>query len=223
LQPPGYVPPQIEIVGVVQDVKESRLSADPPPTLYVPHAQGAEGTTSMYLVVRSTAATEATVNTVRNAVKSLDREVPLANVATMEDRVREAVRQPRMNAVLLGVFAGLALLLSAVGIYGVTAYSVSQRTAEIGVRMALGATPQNILRLITGEASRLLLVGWLIGLVGAFAAGRLVTALLFGVKPHDALTLAMVSVVLATVAIAACLVPGRRAASVEPITALRRD
>jgi putative ABC transport system permease protein len=156
-------------------------------------------------------------------VHELDAQLALGNVRTMEQWLSNSAAQPRLNTVLLGVFASVALLIAAIGIYGVLAYSVSQRTGEIGVRMALGATPRGVLRLIVGEGMKVVLLGIATGLVAGLVLGRTVSSLIFGVPVRDPETFAVVAVALAGVALAACAIPGFRASQVDPITALRHE
>jgi putative ABC transport system permease protein len=177
----------------------------------------------MDVVVRADASPETLLPAIRQKVHELDAELALANVRTMDQWLSNSAAQPRLNTMLLVVFASVALLIASVGIYGVIAYSVSQRTGEIGVRMALGATPSDMLRLIVGEGMKLALIGIVAGLLGGLALGRAVSSLLFGVPVRDPLTFTLVAVVLAGVALAACTIPALRASRVDPIAALRYE
>ncbi len=159
----------------------------------------------------------------RAELASLDPAIPLTNVRVFDEYVSRSLARPRFNALLLSIFAGTALLLTAVGIYGVIAYSVSQRTNEIGIRMALGAAQSNIFRLVVGQAMTLVAISVVIGLAGAFAATRLLNSLLFGVGASDPLTFAAIVLLIASVAFIASWLPARRAASVNPIVALRAE
>jgi putative ABC transport system permease protein len=222
--PLGRVMPaslEMEIAGVVGDEKNSSLSKTADPAIYISHRQFAYR--SMSIVVRTTAAPLDLANTVRNEVWALDRNLPVSNVKTMEQRMGDAIAQPRFSALLLGLFAALALLLAAVGIYGVVSYSVEQRTHEIGVRMALGASASKILKLVVGQSLALILSGVALGLLGALGLTRLISGLLYGVKTTDPLIFAAMPVLLALVALLACYLPARRATKVDPMTALRYE
>jgi putative ABC transport system permease protein len=211
----------MDVVGVVADVKYRGLAEAAAPALYIPHAQAPFD--SMYVVARASGDPAALVGGVRAEVWAMDRDLPLSQVHTMDQLLSETVAQPRFRTLLLALFSGVAALLAAVGIYGVMAYTVSQRTHEIGVRMALGARPRDVVRLVVGKGMALALVGVAIGLPGAFLAGRLLSGLLFGVGPSDPATFAGVTVLLTFVALLACYLPARRAARVDPMTALRYD
>jgi putative ABC transport system permease protein len=208
------------IVGVVGDVKNTALNQESP-TLYYPVAARVAGL--MDVVVRTSGSPEALLPAIRQRVRELDPELALASVKTMDQWVSNSAAQPRLNSVLLSIFAGVALLIAAIGIYGVLAYSVSQRTREIGLRMALGATPRTVLRLIVGEGMTVVVIGVGIGLAGGLALGRAISSLVFGVTVHDPATFAGVAAILAIVALAACALPARRAARVDPMTALRYE
>jgi putative ABC transport system permease protein len=160
---------------------------------------------------------------VQREVKALDPNLPVSNVRTMEEVVAQSLATRRFVLLLFGLFAGLALLLALVGIYGLLSASVSQRTRELGIRIALGATPRNVGRLIVGQGLKLILSGIVIGLVSALALQRVIGKLLYGVSPTDPLTFTMISLLLIAVALLACWIPARRATKVDPLTALRSE
>ena len=208
------------VVGVVGDVRSTTLTQESP-ALYYPMA--IRVWPLMDIVVRANGLPEALLPAVRQKVHEFDVELALANVRTMEQWLSNTAAQPRLNTLLLSVFASVALLIASIGIYGVLAYSVSQRTGEIGVRMALGATPRGVLRLIVGEGMKVVLIGIGAGLAGGLVVGRAVSSLVFGVPVRDPVTFTAVAVVLAAVAIAACVIPALRASRVDPIVALRNE
>jgi putative ABC transport system permease protein len=160
---------------------------------------------------------------VRDQLALLDRDVPLTHVRVFDEYMSRTLAKPRFNALLLSIFAGTALLLTAIGIYGVLAYSVSQRTNEIGIRIALGAAQSNIFRLVVGQAMLLVAFSIAIGLLGAFTATRLLSSLLYGVAAWDPLTFASITTLIAAVAFLACWLPARRASRVDPVIALRGE
>jgi putative ABC transport system permease protein len=208
------------IVGVVGDVHNTALNQDSP-TLYYPVGFRVAGV--MDVAVRTDGKPEALLPAIRQKVHELDADLALANIRTMDDWVSNSSAQPRLNAILLGSFAVMALLIAAIGIYGVLAYSVTQRTREIGVRMALGAQPGDVLRLVVREGMRVAIVGTCAGLVGGFVLGRAVSSLLYGVAVRDPATFTYVAALLMSVALAACAIPARRAARVDPMVALRYE
>jgi putative ABC transport system permease protein len=209
------------VVGVVGDVRYSGLDDPGEAAIYTPFAQTPFLWT--YVMVRTSGPPMAMAGAIRQAVSAVDPTLEAAALKPMAAVVAEAVAQPRFNVMLLSAFAGLALLLAAVGIYGVISYSVVQRTKEIGIRMALGAGPGDVLRLVTGEGLRLAAMGVVVGLFAAAAAARLLTTLLFEVRPTDALTYAAAAGFLVTVALAASAVPAWRATRVAPVSALRAE
>jgi len=219
-----------EVVGVVADVKISAMNeTQPEPTLYYPFAQmsAARGENwnsfGMNLAVRTNAAPLSVVPAITGAVREIDAEVPLLNIRTMDDSVSASLSPARFTMLLLGAFAGLALLLAVVGIYSVMSYSVSRRTNEIGIRVALGASRGNVLLLVVRQALLLALIGSAIGIVGALALSRLMASQLYGVQPTDPITFVTVAALLMIVSLAASYIPARRAMRVEPTIALRYE
>ena len=211
-----------EIVGIVSDVKSGRLDAEVNSQIYVPHAQDA-GWGGLSLAVRTKGEAEALSAGVRGAVLAIDKNLPVYDIKTMDDVLSASVANNRLVMLLFSVFALFALLLATVGIYGVMAYSVAQRTHEIGIRMALGAQAPDVLRLIVGQGMMLALIGVGVGLFGAFALTRVMASQLYGVSATDPLTFAIVALMLAIVALAACYIPARRAMRVDPMVALRYE
>ncbi len=211
-----------EIVGVVGNVKHKNLSmAQPDPEAYVPHAQIPFDT--MTLVVKTNVNAGSIANAVRSEVRALDKDLPVYSIKTLDEYLASSVAQPRFNTLLLAIFAGLALVLTIIGLYGVMSYSVIQRTHELGIRIALGAQTRDIQKLVLGQGMVLTLIGIGIGLLGAFALTRLMRSLLFGVSATDPLTFVAVSLLLAAIALLACLIPARRAMKVDPMVALRYE
>jgi putative ABC transport system permease protein len=221
-------PEWIEVVGVVGDVRHRGLDLESKPEIYVPVYQPLFSNRpvpplSLYVAVRTSGDAGALAASVRREVAAVDPEQPVANVRTMEERLAESVAQRRFNMTLLGIFACVALVLAGVGVYGVMAYAVARRTHEIGIRVALGARRGDVLRLVLRQGMWLALAGVAAGLVGAYAATRLMSGLLYGVSPTDPLTFAGVAALLAAVGLLACLVPARRATKVDPMVALRYE
>jgi putative ABC transport system permease protein len=208
------------VIGVVADVRDTALNQESP-QLYYPIA--ARTTPLMDVVVRTDHAAESLLPSIRQKVRELDPQLALANIRTMDEWLSNSASQPRLNTVLLGVFAAVALLIASIGIYGVLAYSVSQRTGEIGVRMALGATRRNVLLLIVTEGMIVAAIGVGTGLCGALALGRVLSSLVFGVQVHDPATFTIAAVTLTMVALAASVVPALRASRVDPMVALRHE
>jgi len=226
----GTVPddesPDMEIVGVVGDTKQA-FEAATQPTLYVPIMQSPldEILGGMYrnltVVLKTTGSAASLAGGLRAAVAGVDRDQPLARVRTMEEAMAESVAQPRLRTTLLALFSAVALALSLIGVYGVMAYAVSERTHELGVRIALGASPGDIRSLVVGEGTKLAGAGIAIGVVGALAASRALGALLFGISATDPVTFAIAAVVLGAAGIAAAYLPARRASRIDPVSLLR--
>ncbi len=210
-----------QIVGVVADVKPERIENQDWPTIYNPYAQ--VPVTTMTMVVRTAQPPLSLASAVEREVHQLDPDQPVADIRSMEEVADRAITGARFNTVLLGVFAEIAFLLAAVGIYGVISCDVSERTHEIGIRVALGAQPADVLKLILGHGARLALYGIAAGLAAAFALTRLLASMLYGVKPTDAYTFVAIPVLLGAVALAASYLPSRRALALDPVTALRHE
>ncbi len=210
-----------EIIGVVGDVRQMGLDTPAEPTVYWPHPELV--LSEMTIVVRTEKEPLALVSAVRNELQQMDPEQPMAAVSTMEQLLAATLSRSRFTTLVLGVFAALALVLACVGIYGVVAYSVTQRTQEFGIRMALGAKRGDVFRLVLGQGTRLTFLGIGIGIVAALAVTRLMATLLFGISATDPLTFTAVALLLALVAIAACYIPARRATRVDPFVALRYE
>ncbi len=214
-------PKWITVVGVVGDTKMYGLANPSRLEVYAPLQQSAES--DMDLLVKSQLDPSALTSEIRGVVASVDKDQPIFAIATMNKIVSDGVSAPRLTLVLLGLFSALALILAAIGIYGVISYSVAQRTQEIGVRMALGAQRFDILRMVLGQGGKIALVGIVIGMVAAFGLTRLMSGLLFSVSAGDPATFAAVAALLVLVAIFACYIPARRAVRVDPMVALRYE
>ena len=208
------------VVGVVADVKHLALAEAEVPMMYEPHTQQPSYHT-MRLVIRAQADAAALTGQVRDALNQMDREVPLSQVATLSTSLDKSVAEPRMRATLLGLFASLAMALAAIGVYGVVAYLVGQRTQEIGVRRALGAQARDVMAMLIRESMRPVMAGIGVGLLGAFALSRALAAMLFQVSSTDVPTYAVACGVLAIAALLASVIPARRALGVDPISAVR--
>jgi len=208
-----------EIVGVVRDSKHVSLREEPPPNIYLPHGQFPRH--GMTLVVRAENDPKALIGVVQKEAHALDSELPVFNIRTLDQYMASSVAEPKFSALLIGLFAGLALILSCIGLYGVMSYVVSQRTRELGIRMALGAQTRDLLKLVVKQGIGLTLLGSAIGVAGAGALTRMMKSWLFGVSPTDPLTFAVAALLLTIVALLSCWIPARRATKVDPITALR--
>ena len=212
----------LTVVGVVKDVRQYELGIEPKPQMYLPHSQN-EFFDPRALVVRTNVDPLSLAATVRKTVWEIDKDQPVSDINTMEQVVSESVARQRFSMLLLGVFAGLALVLAAVGIYGVMSYSVAQRTHEIGIRMALGAQRNDVLRLTIWQGFKLVITGVTIGLAVAFVLTRVMSSLLFGISATDPITFLAISFVLVAVALIASYVPALRATRVDPMLALRYE
>jgi putative ABC transport system permease protein len=210
-----------EIVGVVGNISQGALSDPQEPEMYAPYAQFAPP--RIDVVVRAAADPENLAGALRAAVSAVDKDVTLSTPRSMDDVRDSSVAQPRFSSQLLGLFALLALVLAAIGLYGLMAYSVTQRRNEIGIRMALGATRENILKLVLRQGSVLALTGIGLGLIASILVTRVLSSLLFAVSPRDPLTFLAVAIVLASIALLASYIPAHRAAKVDPMVALRYE
>jgi putative ABC transport system permease protein len=218
---PGSPRPWMLIAGVVKDVKSDGLDTESMPEMYMPYSQNVSS--GMTLVVRTLSNPSNSVAAVREQVQAIDKDQPVYDIRTLAQLLGEAIAQRRLNMLLLGAFALIALLLATSGIFGLMTYTVTQRTHEIGIRMALGAQKSDILKLIFGRGMSLTLIGLMVGLAAAFALTRLMSSLLFNVSATDPLTFLSVALLLAAVALVACYIPARRAMKVDPLIALRYE
>ena len=225
VRPGGPQRPWFTIVGVVRDVKQGGVNAKTGSELYFLSEQGPTAMQSarrnMNVVIRTALPPESLAPQIRRIVQAMDPTLPIVNLRSMTDVFDESLSRPRFLAQLLGVFAGLALLLAAIGTYGILSYSVSERRREIGIHMALGATRGNVLGMVLGQGMRLTVAGLVAGLAAAFVLTRLLQSQLFNVKPSDPMTIASVAAVIAAVALAACYIPASRATRVDPMVVLR--
>jgi putative ABC transport system permease protein len=216
--------PWMEIIGIIADVKQS-LASESSLEMYLPYRQADQvlPVTTLSLVVRTAGDPLAQANSLRSTVHNIDASQPITSIQSMEENISQSISQPRFRTVLLAVFAGIALVLAAVGIFGVMAYSVAQRTRELGLRMALGASRGQVLQLVLAHGVRLTLVGVGIGLAATFLLTRYVSSLLFNVPAYDPMTLVGVVAALIVISLCACYLPARRATLVDPIVALREE
>jgi putative ABC transport system permease protein len=208
-----------EIVGIVGDIKQESLRTPTPPQVYEPFAQKPAPT--MHVLLRAPVNPLRFAETVREEVRAIDNTQPISGARPMEEVVGRSLTRDRFSMLVLGAFACLALTLAAVGVYGVVAYFVTQRTKEIGIRIALGAEARGIQRLVVVQSLRVVLIGVSLGLVGAAVLSGILRSLLYEVRPRDPMTLAGVTILLFVIALAAAFIPARRAAGVDPVTALR--
>ncbi|MGH9929524.1 MAG: ABC transporter permease [Pyrinomonadaceae bacterium] len=213
--------PWLMVVGIVGPVSHTALEVASQPELYLPFQQNPEA--NLTLVAKTNSDPRSYTNAVRREVAALDKDLPVSNLRFMDDIIAKSVAQPRVYALLLGIFAGLALILAAIGIYGVMAYSVTLRTREVGIRMALGAQPGDVLKLIIKQGMALALAGLITGLVISFALTRVLASQLYGVSSTDPSTFAAISLLLMLVALIACFIPALRATKVDPLIAVRHE
>jgi putative ABC transport system permease protein len=216
--------PTMEIVGVVGDVRPG-LGVDPQTEMYLPYRQAdlVLPVFQLSLVLRTAADPQLQTSALRSALAEIDPNQPLVNVRTMEDNIATTVAQPRFRTWLIGIFAAVALALAAVGVYGVMSYTVMRRTSEIGIRVTLGAQPEDVFKIVVGEGLRLALAGVGVGIVAALAMTRVLQSFLFGTSAYDPLTFFAVAMLLTIVAVAASFFPARRATLVDPMVALRYE
>jgi putative ABC transport system permease protein len=220
---PNSKSPWFTVKGVVKDSAQSALDAGTKPEIYFALAQMAGRYRRMNLAVRTSVDPKSTLAAIQAAIREVDKDQPVYQVQTMDELMRDSIGTRRFALTILILFAALALVLAVSGIYGVISYSVTQRTQEIGIRMALGARVPDVMRLVLGQFLRLTAVGVVLGLIGAYALTRLMTTLLFGVTPTDLTTFVLVALSLSVVALVACLIPARRATKVDPLVALRYE
>ncbi len=213
--------PPFEVVGVVGDVRDMDLAEQPWPTAYLSILQYPQD--SVFLVIHGAENPSIISTALPGVIRSVDKDEPISSISTMGDLVSQSVAAPHFRTLLLGIFAGLAFLLAVVGIYGIISYSVSQRTHEIGVRMALGAERRDVLRLVLGQGMKQTLIGVAAGLLAALGLTRLLASYLYSVRPTDPITFLVVSSVMLAVAFLASYIPARRATKVDPMVALRHE
>jgi putative ABC transport system permease protein len=227
---PEFEDPTREVIGVVGDTKDNGLDSDAPPMVYVPVAQVTDGLTRLgnsvippRWIIRSSAPLSSLTAVVQKEFLAIDGQLPVAQVRSMDDLIATSIARQNFNMLLLTIFGAIALLLAAVGVYGIMSYSVEQATHDISVRLALGADRRDILSLVVGQGMKLTGAGLLAGAIGAFAASRLLAKMLYGVKPGDPATYAVVIAVLGAIALLACYLPARRAMRIDPVNALKQD
>jgi putative ABC transport system permease protein len=223
LGPPNADRPWHTVVGVVADMRRQGPEREPFSQVFLPLAQSAPGRAANFLIRTSSDDPMAMAGALRTAVRRVEKNAPIYGVAPLEQQLGTYLAQRRFQTWLLAVFSIVALLMAAVGIYGLIQYSITTRTHEIGIRMAVGAEAREVFRMILGEGLKLSLTGLALGLGGALWLGQAGSSLLFGVTPTDPLTFIAVSLLLMAAAVAACCIPARRAMKIEPIAALRQE
>jgi putative ABC transport system permease protein len=224
LQPGFRSKPMCTVAGIVGNVKQRGFAKKAPLSIYMPYSQApAFLLSAAAFVVRADTDLQHLANVFRRELQDIDKELPLFDIRTMDQLVSKSVSEPRFNMILLAVFAGLALALASIGIYGVMAYSVAERTREIGIRMAMGAQAQDVLKLVLKQGAAVTLMGIGLGLVAALAVTRVISSFLFGVSATDPITFAGIALLLGVVALVACYIPARRATKIDPMIALRYE
>jgi putative ABC transport system permease protein len=219
---PGFQGPWCTIVGVVEDVKNAGLDKPAGSELFLPERQG-NPVGQVYFAIRTAGDPHSLIDAVRAAIRSVDPSLPLAQIRTMDEVLDGARSRPRFLTTLLSFFSFTALLLAAVGLYGVIAYSVTRRMTEFGIRMAMGARASDVLGMVLTQGLKLTAAGVVAGAVGALALTRLISGLLFGVSAFDPVTFCAMALLLGLVTVAACIIPGLRATKVDPLVALRYE
>jgi len=218
--PADYSPPKFQIVGVADDARYSGITTPAMPVVYVPYSQGAQGATTLYLVARTVGDPLALVSPIRKIVSELDRDQPIANVATMDARIDTAVARPRLQTTVFAMFALVAILLAVVGVYGVMSYSVSQRAKEIGIRLALGSSRRDVVVLVFRSGFVLVAAGIVLGLAAALTLARVMRTMVFQVSTTDPMVFGAIAMLLLATAACAAWIPARRAARLDPLVTL---
>jgi len=211
------------IVGVVSDIRNAGPFRDAQPEMYWSYAQASSGSSQFPIMIRTSTDPDAVVSAVRSAIQSVDRTAAVAQVATMPEVISKSLASPRFYMLLLGAFAAVAMILALAGLYGMLSYAVAQRTRELGIRIALGASEKRVVRLVVGEGTRLVLVGTVIGLVAGFALTRLMTSLLYGVSPLDVRVWGAAIAAMVASGVLATMLPANRAARADPVIAMRAE
>src|SRR4029453_18116822 len=221
--PPDYEPDRLTVVGVADDVRYGGLDVSAVPVVYMPYAQGSEGLTNMFVVVRTDRDPLSLAGAIRQQVAQVDSNQPGASIQTMRTRVDASLAQRRMQMNVLGLFAGMAILIAVLGIYGVMSYNVAQRAREIGIRLALGAARGDVIAVVMRQGMTMVGAGLVMGLAASAAITRVLRSLLFGVSPTDPLVFASIAVMLVATAAAAIYLPARRASRLDPVRMLRSE